>query len=473
MELEQLDTREKALKINLDPLRYGTFAEIGAGQEVARRFFRVGGASGTIAKSMSAYDMTFSDTIYGPTERYVSRDRLERMLGYEYQLLLERLEKKRGDKTCFFAFADTVKARGYRNKEECDGWVGMRFQTKPGDEPSQIMLHVRMLDNENYQQQEALGIVGVNLIFGAFYLNQQPLALTRSLLDDLSTQRIEVDLLKFSGPAFPNVDNRLVALQLVELGLSDATMFTARGDVLQPAEMLYKKHVLVERGSFRPVTRTTVNMLESAQSQFIQEPQVNPDEVVVLMEMTIKHLTDKGAINPQDFLDRADMLGALGMSVLISNFGAYHRLAAYLFRYTKKMSGLVIGVPHLKQLFDSKYYTDLEGGILESIGRLFKNELKLYAYPMQGALRGTTITAANLRVAPEIRHLYAYLLENEFIHALKDIDVTCLPIQAHDVLKSIQEGDAAWEPMVPPVVAGLIKHRRLFGYRASAPSRKP
>lgn len=465
MPLEKLDTHDKALRINLDPSKYGTFAEIGAGQEVARRFFRVGGAAGTVAKSMSAYDMTFSDNIYGPTERYVSRGRLEQMLDHEYHLLLERLQKKRGETTQFFVFADTVKARGYQRKEESDGWIGIRWQTEPGGPHSQIILHVRMLDNENYQQQEALGIVGVNLIYGAFFHHKNPRGLILSLLDDLSTQRIEVDLIKFIGPAFPEIDNRLMAMQLVESGLTDATLFTAGGEVHQPAEVFYKKHVLVERGSFRPVTRTTVNMLECAQSEFIQEPKVDPADVVVVMEMTLKHLTDRGAINHRDFLHRADILGALGMTVLVSNYGAYHRLATYLFRYTKKMCGIVIGVPHLKELFDPKYYTDLDGGILEAIGRMFKNDLKLYAYPMRGALEGTLITAANLRVAANLRHLYSHLLENEFIEGLKDIDPTCLPIHAPDVLAKMKSGDPSWEGMVPAAVASMIKERRLFGYR--------
>ena len=464
MEQETVDTREKALKINLDPMKYGTFAEIGAGQEVVRWFFRVGGAAGTIAKSMSAYDMTFSDAIYGTAQRYVSRDRLEMMLDREYSLLIERLSEKRGAETQFFVFADTVKARSYMRKDESHGWMGVKYQSEPNAEPSTIILHVRMLDNDNVQQQEAVGILGVNLVYGSLFHHGDPNNLIKSLLDQLSVQRIEVDLLELSGPDFEGLDNRLTSLQLVELGLTDAAMFTANGEVVQPAEVLYKKNILVERGSFRPVTKVTEDMLRTARSQFIQEPNVDPDNVVVLMEMTLNSLTDQGEIDHKDFLDRADILNAMGQNVLISNHGAFHRLASYLFRQTKNMSAIVMGVPSLKAIFEPKFYKDLEGGILESFGRLFKNDLKLYVYPMLGSLSGTTITAGNLRVAPNLRHLYFYLLENQFIHGLRGVDESLLSVFSRDALKNLREGKSDWEAMVPEIVATMIKDRKLLGY---------
>ena len=462
--MERVDTHQKALQINLDPSKYGTFAEIGAGQEVARWFFRVGGAAGTIAKSMSAYDMIVSDAIYGPTERYVSRHRLQTMLEYEFKLQWERLSAKRGDTTKFFVFADTVTARGYRNRDECHGWMGMRFQTEPRAEPSQIIIHVRMLDHENLQQQEALGIMGVNLIHGCLYRYSDPVALINSLLDNLTRERVEVDMIKFSGPAFAHTDNRLMSLQLVESGLADAAMFTADGEVVQAAEMLYKKAILVERGSFRPVTRTTIDMLNCAQAQFIQEPGVQGEPVVVLMEMTMHNLTTESGIDHKDFLDRVDILCTLGKNVLISNYGEYYRLAQYLFRYTKNMIGIVMGVPSLREIFNEKYYSDLDGGILESFGRLFKNALKLYTYPHQDPTSGSIITANNLRVAPHLQHLYAFLLENHFIQAIKDYNECYLPIFSKDVLARIKAGDAGWEIMVPPLVASIIKERKLFGF---------
>jgi hypothetical protein len=425
----------------------------------------VGGAAGTIAKSISAYDMTISDAIYGPAERYVTRQRLQAMFDHEYGLLEQRLKPVRGTTTRFFVYADTVKARGYKQIDESHGWMGVRFQSEPLGEPSQILIHVRLLDKENVQQQEALGIMGVNVIFGALYYHNDPRTFVESLLDSLTHDRVEVDMIKFSGPAFEKVDNRLMSLELVRQGLSDAAMFTADGEVVQAAEMLYKKPILVERGSFRPVTKVTLDMLECAQAQFVQEPAVQGEKIVVLMEMTLKNLTTDGGIDYKDFLDRVDLLASLGKNVLISNYGEFYRLAAYLFRYTKKMIGIAMGVPTLRELFDEKYYTELEGGILESFGRLFKNALKLYVYPFRDAATGSLITAGNLRVAPNLRHLYAYMIENLYIQGLRDFNDACLPILSRDVLAKIRQGDVSWEQMVPAQVATLIKDRKLFGYK--------
>ncbi|HXG47782.1 MAG TPA: TonB-dependent receptor [Methylomirabilota bacterium] len=465
MKREILDTHRKALQVNLDAVKYGTFAEIGAGQEVARWFFRVGGAAGTVAKAMSAYDMTFSDAIYGPCDRYVSRQRLQTMLDHEFGLLLERLNAKRGDTTRFFVFADTVATRSYSRKEDGHGWLGVRFQVQPRSEPSQIIIHVRLTDKESVAEQEALGVMGVNLLHSALYHHAEPETVVVSLLDNLTTDRVEVDMIEFSGPAFVGVDNRLMALKLVQNGLTQAAMFNADGSVVQPADALYKKCILIERGSFRPVTRTTLDMLKCAQAQFIQEPRVQGEPVVTLMEMTLKNLTDGNKIDHQDFLDRADILGALGKSVLISNYAEFYKLAAYLFRYTSKMIGIVMGVPTLREIFDEKYYAELSGGILESFGRLFKNDLKLYAYPLYDKTTGALITAGNLRVAPHLRHLYAYLIENRLIESVRDFDEDCLRIFSREVLARIRSGESGWESLVPPVVADMIKQRRLLGYK--------
>ena len=462
MNKEALGTHQKALQINLDPSKYGTFVEIGAGQEVARWFFRVGGASGTIAKTMSAYDMTISDAIYGPCERYVSRKRLQDMLDREFELLTERLDATRGASTKFFVFADTVATRGYKSGSEGHGWLGIRFQTEPQHEPSQILMHVRLLDVEALQEQEAIGLVGVNLLHSAMYLHQDPFTLIDSLLDNLTPERVEVDMIKFSGPAFAGVDNRLMALQLVQKGLTKAAMFTAAGEVVRPADELYKKSILVERGSFRPVTNVTINMLECATAQFVQEPKVQGEDVMVLMEMTLTNLTEDDKIDHKDFLDRVDILCALGKTVLISNYFEYHRLAAYLFLHTKKMIGIAMGVPSLREVFDEKYYTNLEGGILESFGRLFKNDLKLYVYPLKEPKSGALITAGNLVVAPNLRHLYAYLIENRSIESMRDFDERCLPVFSRDVLAKIRGGDLSWEKDVPAQVAQMITERKLF-----------
>ena len=377
----EIGTDEKALEMNLDPTKYGTFAEIGAGQEVARRFFRVGGAAGTIAKTMSAYDMIFSDAIYGPAQRYVSRARLKTMLDHEFDLLVERLDQKFGAEKMFFVFADTVAARSFKERNESHGWLGVRFQSEPRGEPSQIIIHVRLLDATHVEQQEALGVIGINLLYGAFY-HRQPEELIASLPENLAPGRIEVDMIKFSGPIFQHVDNRLMSLRLVSHRLTDAVMFKSDGETVQPAEVFYKKAILVERGNFRPVTFATNDMLDGAREIFLKHCDCLEEDVVVLMEMTLENLLADGRVDHADFLARVDILGALGRTVLISRFREYYRLAGYLFRYTNRAIGLVMGVPSLIEILNEKYYTNLEGGILEALGRMFKGGLKLYVYPM-------------------------------------------------------------------------------------------
>ena len=379
---ELLTTNRKALKVNLDEAKYGTFAEIGAGQEVVRWFFQAGGAAGTVAKSLSAYDMKFSDAFYGKASRYVSRERLNMMLNREYDLLLQRLESQRGDRTHFFVFADTVAARSFKGTNECHGWMGMRFQSQPKSPPSDIILHVRMLDKENLVQQQALGIFGVNFVYGTFYYVDNQDEFIRSLADNLAPGSIEVDMINFSGPLFAEIDNRIMSLKLVESGLTKAVMFSPKGEVLQPSEVLYKKAILVERGSFRPVTLVNEDMLQCALNQLLAEPARQDADVVVLMEITMHNLQATGAIDYQDFLARIDTLGALGVNAFVSNYLEFYRLMAYFRRYTKQIVGVVMGINNLLEVFNEKYYQNLDGGILESFGRLFSNLVKLYVYPM-------------------------------------------------------------------------------------------
>jgi hypothetical protein len=459
-----IGTDKKALQINLDAKEYGTFVEIGAGQEVARRFFRVGGAAGTVAKTMSAYDMTFSDAIYGPTDRYVSRVRLQTMLDREYDLLLERLNEKLGGERTFFVFADTVAARSFKQHNESHGWLGVRFQAEKRSDPSQIIIHVRMLDETNVDQQEALGVIGLNLLYGAFYY-REPEKLISSLQENLAPGRIEVDMIKFSGPAFCNIDNRLMSLQLVSQGLTNAVMFTADGETVQPTEVFHKKAILVERGSFRPVTYATNDMLDGARRVFLTQSGCSEQDLVVLMEMTLENLLAEGQLNHADFLARVDILGALGRTVLISKFGEYYRLAAYLSRYTNRMIGLVMGVPSLMEIFDEKYYLNLEGGILEALGRMFKGGLKLYVYPMIDEGTGKIVTAKQLEVAPNLRSLFQYLIDNQFIEEIAHYHAEYLRIYPADALAKLQRGDSGWERMVPPEVVQIIKEREFFGYR--------
>ena len=487
-EKELLTTNRKALTINLDELVYGTFAEIGAGQEVARMFFQAGGASGTIAKSISAYDMSVSDAIYGKAPRYVSRERLGLMLDHEYELLIARLAEQRGSRTRFFVFANTVAARNFKGTNEAHGWMGIRFQTSPGSPPSDIVLHVRMWDKENVLQQQALGIIGVNALYGAVYYHDDPRRFIASLLDSLSSDRIEVDMLKFTGPAFANVDNRLMSLALVQHGLTNAVMFGINGEVIQPSEVLYKKAILVERGSFRPVTHVNVDMLNCATAQFVQEPNVKGKDIIVIMEITMNNLLAAGELDARDFLSRVDLLADIGFTVLISNYSEYYRLTSYFRRYTKEMIGVAMGINNLLEIFNEKYYENLEGGILESFGRLFRNSVRLYIYPMRqeaydkylttgesapnhGSVANhafssnVLITAKNVHIVDHLRNLYDHLLENHYIDTIVGFDRDILHIFSRDVLRRIKENDPTWEQMVPSAVVAAIKKRGLFDYR--------
>jgi hypothetical protein len=429
------DTLQKALQINLDLRWYGTIAEIGAGQEVARWFFRAGGAAGTVAKSMSAYDMAVSDAVYGKADRYVSKGRLQAMLDHEFELNLDRLGEERGDETAFFAFADTVVARSYRGGNECHGWMGVKFQSHPRDEPSQIVLHVRMLDDEAALQQEALGVVGVNLLHGAFFQHHEPERLVESLLDRLTTGRMEIDMIELKGIEFRAVDNRLMALKLVQVG-----------------------------GSFRPPTVVNIDMLEAARAKFEAEPAVAEREILLLTELTMANLRAGGdVVDRRDFLARADLLAACGMTVLVSDFLAYHRLAAYLSWRTDGRIGMVMGLPSLIHLFDESTHADLPGGILESFGRLLKNDLRLFVYPMLDGDR--VVTVDTVAVADYLQPLYDYLARRGSFVGLDNFKPDYLPILSRDVLKRIPTEDSTWESMVPSEVGELIRRKGFFGYQ--------
>jgi len=466
----QKSTHDKAFQINLDKRFYGTFAEIGAGQEVARWFFQVGGAAGTIAKSISAYDMKFSDAIYGAGERYVSEPRLVNMIDYEYDLLIERLNEKRGNDNAFFAFANTVSARNYLGTNECHGWLGIKFQVQPQSEPNYIITHVHMRDKENLLQQEALGIYGVNLTWGALYMHSNPEDLIVSLMDGLSMDRIEVDMVSFKGPLFSNVDNRLMALQLVEKGLANAALIAPDGSIQQPSDVFHKKPVLMERGSFRPVTHVNIDMMTGARKALIKsaktkDPDFDESQIVEVMEITMRNLLATGVLDHKDFLARADLITAMGKHVLISNYARFYRLSHFFWRYTKEPIGIVLGVPNVEDLLDEKYYNHLEGGILESFGRLFKNDLRLYIYPYKDPDLGAITTVDDYQPPEKLKLLFKYLTENDYIYSIEDYDESVMHIFSRAVLAKIRDKDNEWENMVPPEVAKIIKERWYFGYR--------
>jgi hypothetical protein len=391
------------------------------------------------------------------------------MLEHEHQLNRERLQESRGASTAFFSFADTVSARSYKGGNECHGWMGVKFQSHPRDQDSCILIHVRMLDRENLLQQEALGIIGVNLLFGAFFHFHEPEQLVESLLDGLTTSRVEIDMIEFSGIEFRYVDNRFMSLKLVELGLSGAAMFDPAGHVLQPSEALYKKHVLVQRGNFRPVCLSHLDILRSARERQLADlgPAVRESDHLELAELTLQNLrNERGELDKADFLARADTLAAAGKTVLVSDYFEFHRLAGYIARYTKKQPGFVIGAGTLSELFGDASAAGLEGGMLEAFGRLFRNDLILYVYPLLDPTSGELTTAENFDPGPRLRGLYRHLLSAGSIRGLDNYDSERLPIFSRDVLAKLQRGETSWEALVPPPVAAVIRARGLFGFRA-------
>ena len=463
-ERKKLTTQEKALQINLSKAIYGSFAEIGAGQEVAANFFKVGGASGTIAKTISAYDMKFSDAIYGVGDRYVCEDRLIRMLTHEYQLLPERLPHRIED-TRFFSFADTVEVLNFERTNQGNGWIGLRFQLIPNGEYNDCVIHVKMHDNDPLQQQVSLGILGVNLIYACMFL-KDPEQIISSLIDGLTIRRMEVDMFRLHGPDFLNVDNRLMALKLVRNGLTKAAMFGPDGQVMQPTEYLYKKNVIVLRGRFRPVTHVNVDMLLTSVRHFRSEPDVDRSRIVMLTELTLNDLSTDGAIDEKDFLHRADIICSLGQNVLISNYFEYYRLADYLCRITKgKKTAMVMGIFALQKIFDEKTYENIRGGILECFAFLFGTNIKLYIYP---ALRkdGSLFTLKDFEaeLPANLKNLFRYLMDNNKLEDIHDANITNLSIISDNVLAMIRKGEVGWERYVPHKVQEAIKEHGLFDY---------
>ncbi|MEX2045008.1 MAG: TonB-dependent receptor, partial [Opitutus sp.] len=398
---------------------------------------------------------------------------------------------QRGARSTFFVFADTVATKGSKGSDEAHGWMGVRFQPDPCAEPSEVVLHVRMWDRENVLQHEALGIAGTNLIYAAFYYRDDPIRFIESLVDNLGSTRLEVDMLTLSGPAFAHMDNRLMALLLVKHGMTNAVMFSPRGEVLQPSETLYKKAVLIERSNFRPVSRVNVDMADCAMAQFVQEPGLKGKDVVVLMEITINNQLQPAPPELPDLLARVDLLGTLGFTTLVSNYKSYSeyfRMPQYLRRHTREMVGMMLGINNLVEIFNEKYYENLDGGILESFGRMFRHAVKLYVYPMRqdtarrhaeihgisrsgGAPAGGIgadgmITARNVQIAEHLRNLYAHLLGNGHIDGIVGFDPDVLGIVSADIMELMAANDSSWEKMVPAPVAAMIKARRLFGYTA-------
>jgi len=455
---------QKALEVNLNPETYGTFAEVGAGQEVVRHFFRAGGASGTIAKAMSAYDKDFSDAIYGKEAngRYVCESRLKNMINHEYGLITERLNREKHPNKRFFSFANNVETINFSKTNDGHGWMGLRFQLCPNSKPNDVILHYLLHEREAKQQQESAGILGVNLLHGCMLHSDNPKMIIKKLFDNISKGHLEINMIQMNGPDFDYVDNRLLSLYLVKERMTDAVIFSPDGVNLQPSDILYKKNILAIRGSFRPVTKVNIDMIKNGYNKFILENRVQKEDLQVLFEITLSNLSSEGEIDEQDFLDRADILCSLGQTVLVSNYQRYYKLLDYFSRFTKKRMGIIMGVPNLKQIFEEKYYRHLNGGILEAFGRMFNRDLKIYLYPYQKQKEGEITNSKNINIHPRFRSLYDYLIFNQRIIDI-EYDPKVLNIFSPVVLRMIKNGISGWEDMVPAYVDNVIKKKKLFG----------
>jgi len=459
--------KNKALRINLNENIYGTFAEIGAGQETVRNFFRAGGASGTIAKTISAYDKDFSDAIYGIEEdgRYITESRLNRMLTHEINLIEERINRENHPNKIFFAYANTVATIDFAKKYKGHGWVGIKFQSVANEAYSEIVLHFRFKENEAVLQQQTLGMLGVNLIYGAFYKHDEPKKLLRYLYDHIDKDKLEVDTINFTGPKFKDVDNRLMSLQLIKNGMTEAIIFGPDGNNILAARLLYKKNILTLRGSFRPVTKVNIDMFDRSLEMFLKENRVEKDRTITLFEITLSNLRAEGEIDEQDFMDRAKLLCSLGHTVMISNFQEYYKLVEYFSNFTRNRMGLTMGINNLVDIFDEKYYRHLSGGILEAFGKLFFKDLKVYLYPIQNPKTGEYTTSTNLKVHPRMKELYKFFKYNGKVVDIENFNPDILNIFSRDVLHMIEAGETGWEELIPEGVATIIKDKALFGYR--------
>jgi hypothetical protein len=464
----------KALALNQDPQVYGAFAEIGAGQEVARLFFQAGHASQTIAKTISAYDMIYSDEIYGKetSGRYVCESRLDKMLNKEFSLLERRLKSTRGDRTTFFALANTV-ATGDQSKRYSHGWMGVRFQSRPGGEYNDIVIHLRMMDKHRLQQQEALGILGVNLVYAAFHAIENPDSLILSLVDNIKVGQISIDLIKFKGPDLAHINGHLMNLELVRRGLSEAILFGPDKSILNISDELYGKSLIVQRGTFRPVTNTHLDLLNKGSYQFEQDFPEDSKKTLVLFELTMQNLmqntsqggpqavSQDGDINEPDFLDRVNSLCTLGGHVLVSNFTLFYKMKRYLRQYTSKPMVLIVSASRLQGLFDGTHYKDLEGGLLEGMGKLLDSQTRLYIYPHKTP--ESCLTAKTFNPDGEMNLIYQYFIKQQMIADISGCDQIEEFIHSDQVTTWIKEKNPKWEKHVPNLVKALIKEQRLFG----------
>jgi hypothetical protein len=442
---QKFDTHHKALTLNLDPSTFGSFAEIGAGQEVARWFLLVGGASGTVAKTISAYDKEVSDDLYGSGSRYVSKERLDAMLGNEWTQLLTQLSKTRGPQTRFFCFVDTISARNFAGTNESHGWIGLRFQLQPGGPPNDVLLHINLRDPSNVLQQQAVGILGVNLIYAVFYELQTRESFLAGLTQDVVAERIEIDYVDLRGPAFEGWDRRVLQVDLVRAGLAEAVFFPAKGSVVPPNEVLHKKAVVLAPGYFGHSDPAHSHVHLRLLTSGIQELHGDLGELkstpAGFFCLNLAPLTpDEPAPEAPDLLRRIDALVAAGGDVLLFRKPELYNMTALVNRYTQAPVRFVAGLSLLIRAFED-IYGNLEGRLLEALARLFAENVRIYVYPMTAVdlrewLKSASasgwewsetngwVSASQLRRTPPLGHLFDYLLASKFLVPMR------LPVEA-------------------------------------------
>lgn len=425
-----LETKRKALKINLEPSIYGTFAEIGAGQEVARNFFVAGAASGTIAKTMSAYDMVFSDEIYGIEEdkRYVSKSRVSKMLDHEFHLLEERLTAEKYNDRRFFAYANTVTTINFKKTNDPHGWMGIRFQSEVGAAPNEIIIHVRLLDSDVNVQQNVLGTLGVNLVYAAYYYHADAQTMIESLVDNISYGAVEIDVVNVNGPDFKLVNERLINLYLIAKGFSSAAVFDPQGEIHQSKDVLYKKNVMILRTKYRQKSTPNFDLFNKAVEQFKRSQGINDDSLLVCIEVLMSNsLNEDNEIKSGDlvqFAQRAEEMCATGNHVIVSNFTRNNKLAKYLSTSKPLSVGISTNVANLKRVFDASRYNDnYTDELLSYVSDMFNKRVQLYAYPYLSKDTNEVITLQNMPVSDDARPLFEFLVQNNYITDIENYDL--------------------------------------------------
>lgn len=459
-----LSTKEKSVQINIHSKYYGAIAEIGGGQETARHLFQAGGASNTVAKSISAYDKLFSDHFYnqGTPSRYVAEDRLKKMVEYEYDELIKILDKKNPKK--FFAFANTVETLNFAKTNHGNGWLGIAVEGTNRYQPNKLFIHVKLLENDTLLQQYTLGSLGINLIFGGLFDWSDPRKVLLSLLDNLDTDRVEIDYIFVEGPDMKAVDNRLLNLMLVSHNMTPAIMFDQSGHIQPPNDMLYKKNVLLMRGYFRPINRLGIDFLKESLSIFKRDEDYKPDNTIAFCEISLKNLMKDEKLDEKDFLHRVDLLNMMGQNVMVSSFYRYFKLVNYFGQYKMNKLRIVVGMPTFDMIMSSSNYTDLRGGLLEAMGALFQENVKVYLFPYVDTKTGELIYPSDTHFRDSVSLLWQYLNETKKIIVLKNISTKQLKISSHRITELIENGDESLKHYIPEQVFSAIKENKLFGY---------